>query len=153
MNLTKTIKASLLAFNLMGAGVAVASDWHGEGSVYDKERHLLSTYQIDLSKADRADGAMDIDVVLTFPDNSTKVIHCVRTGGEESWGKQCDDGTSGGGFLLDHGLASEYTSNADGIGYSSTFVFDADGGMRIMRYELKDGDAVRFFVESLYPVK
>ena len=57
------------------------------------------------------------------------------------------DAGDGGGLDLGEGFITTYTTNDEGVAFASSIFVDGDR-MRILRYELRDGQAVRIFRET-----
>jgi hypothetical protein len=146
-------KVIIAAFTtLWTGGIALADVWTGSGSLYDSNRNLIGTYDLTVNMETTADGSRTTAVKVTLPDGTEKHINCQSSGSENKWSKTCDDGMAGGGYYFDRGLISEYVENADGLGQATTIILDSENEMRLLRTELRDNDASRFFVESLTKV-
>lgn len=133
-------------------GIALGDVWTGSGSLYDGNRNLIGTYELTLSMEIAANGSRTTAVKVTQPDGTEKLINCQSKGSENKWSKTCDNGTAGGGYYFQDGLISEYVENAEGLGYAITIIYDSENEMRLLRTELRDNEASRFFVESLTKV-
>jgi hypothetical protein len=142
------------ALSTMWTGsVAIADVWTGTGSLFDGNRNLIATYDLTVNTETGSDGSRNTAIKVSLPNGSEKLINCQSSGSENKWSKVCDDGMAGGGYYFEKGLISEYVENAGGTAHATTVIFDSDDSMRLLRTELSNGDATRFFVESLTKVR
>lgn len=119
--------------------------YSGTGTIMDTEGQPLGEYTVDLTR--RPDGPDHvIDITIHLPDGSTREVH-QRMSPDEGHGFSLEsEGASGGGLDLGEGLLTTYTTSEDGTAHASTIALDEDG-MRVVRYELVDGEAVRIYRE------
>jgi len=150
LNMKKVIIAALAT--LWTGSVALADIWIGNGSLYDGNRNLISTYELTVNTETRADGSRSTVVRVSLPDGTEKLINCQSSGSENKWSKICDDGMAGGGYYFEKGLISEFVEKDD-VAHATTVIFDSEDSMRILRTELSGNEATRFFVESLTKVR
>jgi len=81
-----------------------------------------------------------------------KKISCTITRDGQTWSQTCG-ARSGGGMCLGEGMCIDYLADKDGGAYATTIAFDGKKRMRMLRTELKNGQAQRFFRESLKRVQ
>lgn len=143
----KTIIATAVA---LVANIASAAEvWEGPGKLYNLNRELLAEYTVNVQIEKVSTSEKKVDV--TVRDQGGAVIHsdaCTMRNSGQSWTKDCDGGSSRG-FMLDYGLGIDYYEANDGKAYATDIVIDSNTQMRLLRTELENGQAQKFFAEIL----
>ncbi|MBI3535480.1 MAG: hypothetical protein HY072_08375 [Deltaproteobacteria bacterium] len=68
---------------------------------------------------------------------------------QDGWKSECDHG-NGGGYCFGEGLCISYETDTAGQAFTTTIIMDGQSDMRLMRTELHNDKAVRFFREKLH---
>lgn len=128
--------------------------YRGEGTLFSDKRQVIGKYSLELTRAKAAQNVIQQKVVVKLPDGRTETRECriFQADGAESWRSECEGGT-GGGHCFGDGLCIDYLSMEGGRSFATTIAMNDDGSMRLLRTELVDGKAVRFYRESLTPVR
>ncbi len=144
----KTILFSLMLGTSHLAFAKTVQTWQGPGSTFDLQGQVTSSYELTVENT-KNEGQTDTRVTIAFPDGRKIEKQCLMTEKtKESWTVQCDHG-NGGGQCFGEGLCISYEADANGHAFATTIIVDGENDMRLLRTELQDGKAVRFFREKL----
>lgn len=121
--------------------------WIGEGTVFDEQARPTGDYDVRLEQHPTGEGRIEQTVRITLPDGSTKEFtqQLAQRGRHLEIRSQQ---ARGGGLDLGDGMLHTYVETGEGCAQAQTIAMDGDERMRIVRTELEDGEAVRFFRES-----
>ncbi len=141
--------ATLTTQATFAATVATTDIWEGSGALFDLNGKANGTYVLVVENA-KNDDKIQSNVTVTLPDVSVRKEQCLMTKtNNENWKFECNNG-KGGGHCFGEGLCISYIETTEGKAYATTIVMDSSSEMRLLRTELKDGKAVRFFREKLH---
>ncbi|MCB0412212.1 MAG: hypothetical protein KDD22_06780 [Bdellovibrionales bacterium] len=145
------MKKLILVATLLIGPVALANPvetWEGDGALFGIDGSQLGTYNLVVENSKQGD-KIDSLVTIALPDGSTHQEQCqITEKTSEQWVSQCSSG-EGGGQCYGEGLCMSYVENGNGTAHATTIVFDGPSKMRLLRTELKDGQAVKIFREKL----
>lgn len=141
---------------LLGTGLFFATSslalagetWTGTGEMYDAQRHLVSTYTLQVDKEATGERTERITIEVKADGRVVYQDVCDVQKGENRWTKTCRDGKAGG-YVFANGLMQEYTDLGNGHAYATTMIDDSSVKKRILRTELQGMEAVRFYSEVL----
>lgn len=138
-----------LALTLSAPAFAATTEiWEGSGTHFNIDGNPEGTYGLKVENTSNGK-ATQSHVTVTLPDGSIRKHQCSMTYSSDSrWKSECDNGF-GGGQCLGDGLCASYIEDSNGKAYAMTIVMDSPTAMRLLRTELKNGHAVRFFREKL----
>ena len=124
--------------------------WKGHGFFFDDHRSPVGQYQLVLVRTRRAETTIQQNVEITFSNGDIRREECRMTESQagKSWEISCN-GRSGHGQCFGDGLCLDYQEDEAGSAFATTIIQDGDRTMRLLRVELKDGRAIRFFREKL----
>lgn len=154
---TKTLFAvaslSLLALLAPGSARAGITDglgtWEGSGTASEISGKDLGAFTVSITRKSvgaakvRADGKVTLaggkEIVLwqEVEDHGSSGFHIVSNNG------------SGGGQCFANGICQTYERRADGHAFATTIAKDEGGKLRILVTELENGQAIRFFQQTL----
>lgn len=145
------MKKTLIALiTALTAPSATATElWNGEGKLFNRQRDLLAEYTLEVRVDDVSPSEATVEV--TVRDQSGAIVqfdHCQMHKKDNGWTKDCDGGTSRGKMFA-FGLGVDYYEAKDGKAYATNIVIDSGTQMRLFRTELVNGQAQRFFAETL----
>lgn len=126
------------------AEVPLLETWQGRGAVFDAEGHALGNYDVRMEKR-RREGGLDIHVVVSLPDGREMTFDQSVEGPRERFAIHGTSG-EGGGFDLGEGVMMTYVEGG-GKSFAQTIIRDSDTRQRMVRTELENGEAVRFYRE------
>jgi hypothetical protein len=141
--LTSLWLASPLAFSAPALEV-----WSGQGNAYDEERNLVGTFKIRIDNTEISEQESESRVVILTDDGDSSEWTCRIIKVENRWQKNCDNGFSGGGYYLDSGLITEYSTKGDEA-FATTVVLDSEDQMRVLVTHLDFGNAKAFYTQTL----
>ncbi len=128
---------------------ATTDIWEGSGSLFDTKCNPTGTYSLVVENTKNGN-QIQSNVTVILPDGSVHKKHCLMTeSSSESWKSECDNG-KGGGHCFGEGLCVSYVEDGTGKAYATTIAMDGPSDMRLLRTELQNGQAVRFFREKLH---
>jgi hypothetical protein len=131
------------------ANTKITDTWEGTGTVTQAHGNDSSKYSLLVEK-EKGEGSSVTHVTVTLADGTTQQHVCkMIEGSQGSWKSECDHG-SGGGRCLTEGLCISYEDAGAGKAFATNIVMDGPKDMRLLRTELQDGKAVRFFSEKLH---
>ncbi len=146
-----TLIRTLLGLSMsLFAASAHAETWVGSGELFGPQGKKLGDYRLEVVSTKLAPDTVQTAVTVTLPGGAQKKYFSESVHGADGWSTTGDHGTGGGhcfGALQD--LCQSYTVDADGTAYATTIVFDSPIEMRLLRTELENGVATRFFRENL----
>jgi hypothetical protein len=144
------MKMFLIATSVaLGADVAAAAQWQGEGKLYNLQRELISEYNVAVQIQEVSPIEEKVQVTVTERNNAwSKTTHCTVHKDGSAWTKVCDGGTSRGA-MFDNGLGIDYLTTDGGPAYATNIIMDSKTTMRLFRTKLVHGEAQEFFVETL----
>jgi hypothetical protein len=146
------MKSLIMALALIGAQSSFAATtdvWEGPGALFDLQGNSISTYTL-LVENTKNGSQIQSNVTITLPDGTTQKEQCLMTEtGANHWTSKCDYG-SGGGSCFGEGMCISYEADANGKAFATTIAMDGPNDMRLLRTELKNGQAVQFFREKLH---
>ena len=102
-------------------------------------------YEVELTRTPLGEGSFDHQIRVSLPEGQTRQMSQRVEATERGFRIISEDG-NGGGHDLGDGFLTTYTEDGEGTAFASSIFMDGDE-MRILRYELNDGEAVRFFRE------
>lgn len=138
-----------LALVLAQHCIAAADVWKGEGSLFKLNGESEGSYSLTV-KNTRNGSVTESEITVALANGAIINLQCTNTAGEgESWSSLCGHG-KGGGRCLGEGLCISYLEGESGKAFATTIAMDGPSDMRLLRTELKDGKAVRFFREKLH---
>ncbi len=145
----KTILTLALALTLSRAAFAQNTDvWTGPGSLFDVQGKSLGNYNLVVERTKSGSQILSL-ITVTLPDGAIQKQQCsITETSATAWKSECDHG-KGGGHCFGEGLCISYEENSMGRAFSTTIVMDGADNMRLVRTELQNGRAVRFFREKL----
>jgi hypothetical protein len=120
--------------------------WKGTGALFAQDGSPQSQYTVELTRNPMNNGEVDQQIKVLIPEREPMLMSQRLRVGEKSFEISSDSG-NGGGLDLGDGFITTYMTNDDGVTFASSIFMNGDE-MRIFRYELKDGQAVRFFREA-----
>jgi hypothetical protein len=130
----------------MAASVDV---WEGPGAQFDVSGNATSTYDLVVEN-ERIGDQIQSHVTIALPGGTTLKQQCLMTKtSADAWSSTCDHGV-GGGRCFGEGLCISYESAPAGKAFATTIVFDGASEMCLLRTELQNGQAVRFYREKLH---
>ena len=129
------------------AAAPSAQHHHGIGSMLDFKGTVSSSYEVDLVISEVSPGVRDQDITVRLPDGKQFTMHQRSERSGNSLRITTAHGT-GYGTDLGDGVLATYTPGPEGAAYAQTMVLLADETLRLVRTELRNGKAVRFFRES-----
>lgn len=145
--------AILLAALSFSSNFALATPkaeiWTGKGNLYGADQSDQGEYDLRVEIGPETDGGTPVKVTVTAGGQIVHTSDCVRQGDGTKWTETCADGSQGGGYLFARGLGQAYTRSPDGKAYATSIVLDDANKMRLVRTELVNGEATRFFSEDL----
>lgn len=139
----------LLALIVLPAAAVADETWSGEGTLFDRAGKPLGRYGLTLVRTPVKAGVVRHTVTVELPAGKIREMRCTLTLDGESWTSSCADGRQGGGRCFGDGMCLDYLSGPGGQAFATTIAFDGDDRMRMLRTELVEGEAVRFFRETL----
>ncbi|MBX9767182.1 MAG: hypothetical protein K2X47_07925 [Bdellovibrionales bacterium] len=145
----KTLILTLTALLAQTSLAGTPDIWEGDGALFEVHGKPAVTYHLVVENTKTAD-ITNTNVTVTLPDGTAIKQQCVmteRTPGK--WSSECDHG-KGGGSCFGEGLCISYEEDAMGRAFATTIVMDGPSDMRILRTELQNGQATRFFREKLH---
>ncbi|MBK7959922.1 MAG: hypothetical protein IPK04_01035 [Bdellovibrionales bacterium] len=123
--------------------------WEGPGALFDLQGKETGKYDLVVVNAKNG-SQIRSNITVTLPDGSVQRHQCLMTEtSHDGWQSKCDNG-DGGGHCFGEGLCISYVEDTTGKSYSTTIVMDGSVDMRLLRTELQDGKALRFFREKLH---
>ena len=146
------MKKLIIALALVASPATFAAStdiWEGPGSLFDVQGNPLSTYSLVVENIKNGN-QIQSNVTVTLPDGTIHKQQCLMTEtSQDGWKSDCDHG-KGGGHCFGEGLCISYEEDSTGKAYATTIVMDGPTDMRLLRTELQNGQAVRFFREKLH---
>ncbi len=139
----------ILTILVLSAQTSWATDvWEGAGAYFDINGNQEGEYTLHLENVQQGDKVLSTATV-TLSDGSSRKQQCLLSEmSPKGWSALCDNG-NGGASCMGEGLCVSYVKNAAGIAYATTIVNDGPSNMRLLRTELRNEKAVRFFREKL----
>jgi hypothetical protein len=138
-----------LALIASQSGFAATSVWEGPGLLFDANGNPAGHYNV-LVERTKSGNQVKSSITVKLPDGTTQQHQCLATeSAENRWKSTCDHG-KGGGSCFGDGLCISYEEDGNGKSYATTIIFDGPSQMRLLRTELRNGQAFRFFREKLY---
>ncbi|MBK9321612.1 MAG: hypothetical protein IPM97_01410 [Bdellovibrionaceae bacterium] len=129
--------------------------WEGSGALFDLQGTETGKYDLVVENSKNG-SQIQSNVTVTLPDGTTQKHQCLLTGtGQKGWKSECDNSDSigagnGGGQCFGEGLCISYDEHSTGKSYATTIIMDGSTDMRLLRTEVQNGKAVRFFREKLH---
>lgn len=123
--------------------------WEGSGALFDLSGNQTGTYNLQVEKT-HLGNKTQADVTVTLPNGTIYKHQCIMSDSNQtSWTSVCDHG-KGGGHCFGEGLCISYEEDGTGKAYATNITLDGSSDMRLLRTELLNGKAVRFFREKLH---
>jgi len=136
---------------MTSAFAGVANDvgtWQGNGAVFSVEGKQLSTYTVEMINTAVNEHEVSSQIIVNLPDGTQKIFSQIMQDTSKGFSLVSDFG-KGGGYCLGEGLCLAYVGAGDGKNDSAmTIVIDSPTVERIVRTELKDGNAIQIFREK-----
>lgn len=151
----KLLIATTLISSTMGSLHAAPIElWKGKGEMRSLDNKVLETYTLTVARQVKSPTSrkVTVDVIasdgrLLYNDQCDLTLRA-----DHSWKKTCSKST-GGGYMMNYNLGSEYVTDASGKAWSTNIILDDANRMRLQRVELLNGKAQKLFVESLTKVE
>lgn len=121
--------------------------WRGTGVLFAADGTPQGDYALELSIDKLDNGELDQKIKVSMPEQKP-ILMSQRISAVEKGFKITSDVGNGGGLDLGDGFFTTYTTDDKGVTFASS-IFAENDQMRILRYELHNGKAVRFFRETL----
>jgi hypothetical protein len=139
---------------MIAAGVAHATPekWTGEGVLFGRDGAKVGTYHLDLTNTEISTDETRNDVTVTIGNGTILKLSQTTHKSGNSFSIVGDTG-NGGGYCFGDGLCQIYVEQSNGTAYAITLIKDSEDQMRLMKTELKNGQATRFFREGLSRVR
>ncbi len=124
--------------------------WSGTGALFDLHGKNLGNYTLAMENI-KNNSDIQSQVIVSLADGKTLTYNCqIKKETPDSWSSQCDHG-KGGGRCLGEGLCISYEKTTEaGIAFATTIIKDGPSDLRLLRTELQNGQAVKFFREKLH---
>ena len=141
--------ALLLTLVIAQQAAATTTIWKGEGALFNINGKSEGQYELTVTNNKTGD-VTESNIQIKTANGSVIDLQCTNTAGkDESWSSQCGHG-KGGGRCLGEGLCISYLEESSGKAFATTIAMDGPTDMRLLRTELQNGKAVRFFREKLH---
>lgn len=141
--------AALLTLVIVQQAAAGTSVWKGEGALFGINGTSQGEYELTVTNTKSGD-VTESNIHIKTAEGSVIDLQCTNTAGsEDSWSSLCGHG-KGGGSCFGEGLCISYLDSGNGKAFATTIVMDGAADMRLLRTELQNGKAVRFFREKLH---
>lgn len=127
---------------------ATTDIWEGSGTLFNLQADPVSDYQLVVENT-KSPLQTDSHVTVTLKDGTVIHQNCVHKDTPKGFQTTCDK-SSGGGFCMGEGLCMSYVADQAGKAFATTIIKDGASDMRLVRTELKNGQAVQFFREKLH---
>lgn len=145
----KALTLTLIALGFTATVQAATETWEGNGTLFDQKGQAQGSYRLLVENTQQGNEIQN-HVTVTLADGSVREENCQMTKREAGhWNMQCGN-DRGGGSCLSEGLCISYVGNENGRGYATTIILDGPSEMRLLRTELQNGQALRFFSEKLH---
>lgn len=131
------------------ATAASAKTWTGTGKMYDAERRLQGEYSMVVEEITISPKVSRVSTEIRADGEIVHTSQCRLEKGNNQWKKRCHDGTQGGGYFFDYGLAQEYVERPDGSAVATHIVLDGDDHMRLSHTVLRDDEPQEYFAGTL----
>ena len=128
--------------------MAATDIWEGPGQLFDLNGQPAGAYNL-VVEVTKNGVQTETHVKVALSDGTQIQRTCTSTSLGVGWSSKCDYGT-GGGYCFGEGLCLSYEEDASGRAFATTIVMDGPNDMRLVRTELQNGQAVRFFREKLH---
>lgn len=140
--------AALLTLVIVQQAAAGTSVWKGEGALFGTNGTNQGEYELTVTNTKNGD-VTESKIHIKTAEGSVIDMQCTNTAADNgSWSSQCNHG-KGGGSCFGEGLCISYLDSGSGKAFATTVVMDGASDMRLLRTELQNGKAVRFFREKL----
>jgi hypothetical protein len=144
---------SLLALVVPGSASAGITDglgtWEGTGTASEVSGRDLGTFTVSLTRKSTGTGKMRADGKVVLAGGKEIVLwQEVEDHGGSGFRITSNNG-SGGGQCFANGLCQTYEKGADGHAFATTIAKDGSDKLRVLVTELENGQAVRFFQQTL----
>lgn len=144
------MKTILFTLALTSAQFSLAATdiWKGQGTVFGFKNDVQSNYDLIVKNTKNGEKTAS-EILILLPDGNNINLSCTNnTSSDNSWTSDCTQG-QGGGRCFGEGLCISYLENKNGKAYATTIVMDGPKKMRLLRTELQNGRAVKFYRENL----
>ena len=153
------MKIIFLLLGIVTANVTVASitegagTWKGQGLVFGLDGKIAGSYKYTAINTAVGDDELLTHVVVKLPDGTQEEYdQKMKDTSENGFVIESKEG-HGGGYCFGDGLCESYLDMGQGHGIAINMIMDGKKRMRILKTDLQDGKAVRFFREKLVKVK
>lgn len=130
---------------------AATDIWKGQGSVFGTKDETQSNYELTVKNTHKGERT-DSEITVQLPNGTQINLTCTNNsdshGKSSSWSSECSHG-KGGGRCFGEGLCISYLEDASGKAFATTIAMDGPSKMRLLRTELQNGKAVKFYREVL----
>ena len=137
--LVATAKAGLLD----GLGT-----WQGTGAVFDSQGREAGSFTVELIRTAPDTQTVETRGSITMSTGEVIPVNQKTTVRGNGFRIESNHGT-GGGACFGAGICQSYEDAGNGKAFATTIVVDAPDRLRILVTELNQGQAVRFFRQSL----
>jgi hypothetical protein len=141
--------AVILTLVVAHQATATTSIWKGEGSMFNQTGTNVGQYELTVTNNKNAEVTESKIQIKTANGNLIEML-CTNTENKDGgWASICGQ-SKGGGRCFGEGLCISYSEDGNGKAYATTIVMDGASDMRLLRTELENGKAIRFFREKLH---
>jgi hypothetical protein len=155
-NTTKLVTVaslSLLALVLPGSAAAGITDglgtWEGSGTASEISGKDLGPFTVSITRKSAGAGKVRADGKVTLAGGKEIIFwQDIEDHGSSGFRVTSNNG-SGGGQCFANGLCQSYEKRADGHAFATTIAKDDGDKLRVLITELENGQAVRFFQQTL----
>lgn len=152
-NLVAVASLSLLALVAPGSASAGITDglgtWEGSGTGSEISGKDLGSFTVSITRRSVATGKVRADGKVTLAGGKEIVFWQELEDHGSSGFHLVSNNGSGGGQCFANGICQTYEKRADGHAFATTIAKDENDKLRILVTELENGQAVRFFQQTL----
>jgi hypothetical protein len=144
---------SLLALVAPGSASAGGSDglgtWEGSGTASEVSGKDLGAFTVSITRKSVGTGKVRADGKVTLANGKEITLwQDIEERGTGGFLLVSNNG-SGGGQCFANGICQTYEKRADGHAFATTMAKDEGGKLRVLVTELENGQALRFFQQTL----
>jgi hypothetical protein len=123
--------------------------WEGSGLTTDVDGTTAAPFTVAITRSTLAGGGVRADGKIHTSDGKDIAFwqETVQRGGGKF--RVTSNLGSGGGSCFANGMCQSLEQRADGHAFASTIAKDGPDKVRVLVTELKDGNAVRFYAQTL----
>jgi hypothetical protein len=143
-----TIMLASLAITPVARASGGRELWQGQGVLFDRSNRPIRNYRLEVYRTEVSATKSLTEVKIFLPDGTVKNESCETTKTAGGWVSDCKL-RKGSGACFGDGLCIDYSEDRSGHAFATTIVMDGQDAMRLLRTELVNGKAVRFFREKL----